>query len=78
MYLPESDKRLTGTIYFHLGTESVASRTASFTMLNGDFRRNQTWIVYIYYSGSSKLDITSVKVTDWEDGGQTDHSLHNW
>ena len=78
VYLPESDKRLTGTIYFHLGTESVASRTASFMMLNGDFRRNQTWIVYIYYSGSSKLDITSVKVTDWEDGGQTDHSLHNW
>lgn len=77
VYLPESDKRLTGTIYYHLGDETT-QRTASFMMLNGDFRRNQTWIVYIYYSGSSKLDITSVKVTDWEDGGQADHSLHNW
>lgn len=76
-YLPESDKRLTGTVTYHLGSETT-QRTASFTMLNGDFRRNQTWIVYIYYSGSSKLDITSVKVTDWEDGGQTDHSIHNW
>ena len=78
VYLPESDKRLTGTITYHLSNSSEVSRTASFTMLNGDFRRNQTWIVYIYYSGSSKLDITSVKVTDWEDGGQTDHSIHNW
>lgn len=79
VYLPESDKRLTGTVYFHLGSdEARASRTGSFTMLNGDFRRNQTWIVYIYYNGSSKLDITSVKVTDWENGGQTDHEIHNW
>ena len=77
VYLPESDKRLTGTVTFHLYGDSE-SRTASFTMLNGDFRRNQTWIVYIYYNGSSKLDITSVKVTDWENGGQTDYELHNW
>ena len=78
VFLPESDKRLTGTITFHLSSNPSDLRTASFMMLNGDFRRNQTWIVYIYYSGSSKLDITSVKVTDWEDGGQTDHSIHNW
>lgn len=77
VYLPESDKRLTGTVTFHLYGDTE-SRTASFTMLNGDFRRNQTWIVYIYYNGSSKLDITSVKVTDWENGGQTDHEVHNW
>lgn len=78
VYLPESDKRLTGTITFHLASKATEFRTAQFMMLNGDFRRNQTWIVYVYYSGSSKLDITSVKVTDWEDGGQVDHSLHNW
>ena len=77
VYLPESDKRLTGTISYRLGDDPT-HRTAPFMMLNGDFRRNQTWIVYIYYNGSSKLDITSVKVTDWEDGGQTEHSLHNW
>ena len=47
-------------------------------MLSGDFRRNQTWIVYIYYAGSSKLEISSVKVTDWEDGGEWNHDIHNW
>lgn len=78
VYLPESDKRLTGTVTFHFSSNPSDLRTANFTMLNGDFRRNQTWIVYIYYNGSSKLDITSVKVTDWEDGGETDHDLHNW
>ena len=78
MYLPESDKRLTGTIHFHLSKSPTVQREATFMMLNGDFRRNQTWIVYAYYTGSSKLEVTAVKVTDWEDGGETDHQIHNW
>ena len=76
-YLPESDKKLTGTISYHLNNEQT-TRTASFSMLNGDFRRNQTWIVYAYYTGSSKLEVITVKVTDWEDGGTWDHNVHNW
>lgn len=78
VYLPESDKRLTGTITFHLSGSPSELRTTRFMMLSGDFRRNQTWIVYVYYTGSSKLDITSVRVTDWEDGGSWDHDIHNW
>ena len=78
VYLPESDKRLTGTIYYRLGLDDPVRRSASFSMVSGDFRRNQTWIVYAYYTGSSKLEVSTVKVTDWEDGGETDHDLHNW
>ena len=35
-------------------------------MYSGNFRRNQTWIVYAYYMGSSKLEVNTVKVVDWE------------
>ena len=78
VYLPESDKRLTGTITFHLSGTPGEQHTASFMMLNGDFRRNQTWIVYVYYTGSTRLEVTSVKVTDWEDVGEYNQNVHNW
>ena len=78
VYLPESDKRLTGTVTYHLSSNPSDLRTAQFMMYSGDFRRNQTWIVYVYYTGASRLEITTVKVTDWADGGQTDHAVHNW
>lgn len=78
VYLPESNKRLMGTVTYHLQSKPSDLRTAQFMMLSGDFRRNQTWIVYIYYAGSSKLEISSVKVTDWEDGGEWNHDIHNW
>ena len=78
VYLPESDKRLTGTVTFHLSSKMGEQHKAQFMMLNGDFRRNQTWIVYVYYTGSSRLEVTSVKVTDWEDGGEWEHQIHNW
>lgn len=77
VYLPESDKKLTGTISYHLGSDPT-TRTARFSMLNGDFRRNQTWIVYAYYSGSSKLEVSTVKVTEWENGGSWNHGIYNW
>lgn len=78
VYLPESNKRLMGTVTYHLQSKPSELRTAQFMMLSGDFRRNQTWIVYVYYAGSSKLEISSVKVTDWEDGGEWNHDIHNW
>lgn len=67
IYLPESDKRLSGTIWFRLGSNVDKLMSASFSMYTGNFRRNQTWIVYAYYMGSSKLEINTVKVVDWED-----------
>ena len=78
VYLPESDKRLSGTIYFRLSTDMKKQLSASFRMVSGDFRRNQTWIVYAYYIGSLKLEVTSVQVTDWTTGTDWEHEINNW
>ena len=80
IYLPESDKRLKGTVKYRLYDKNGYSeqKSASFSMVSGDFRRNQTWVVYAYYTGSSKLEITTVKMTDWEIGGDGEHTIHNW
>ena len=77
VYLPESDMRLTGTIYYRLGDDAT-KKSASFSMVNGDFRRNQTWIVYAYYTGSSELQVSTVKVTDWNIGQEWERFIHNW
>lgn len=79
IYLPESDKRLSGTIWFRLGGNAGKLMSASFSMYSGNFRRNQTWIVYAYYMGSSKLEINTVKVVDWEKVDPLpDHNVPNW
>ena len=78
VYLPESDKRLSGNITFRIGTDGKAI-TAPFSMSTGNFHRNQTWIVYAYYMGSSKLEINTVKVVDWEKVDPLpDHNVPNW
>ncbi len=80
VYLPESDKKLTGTIWYRLSSDTspAGRKSAKFSMIAGDFRRNQTWIVYSYYIGSSKLEINTVKVTNWKDETPQDpHELHN-
>lgn len=78
IYLPESDKRLSGTIWFRLGSTGQLM-SASFSMSTGNFRRNQTWVVYAYYMGSSKLEINTVKVVDWEKVDPPfDHNVPNW
>lgn len=78
VYLPESDKRLAGTIWFRLGNDATLM-SADFSMATGNFRRNQTWIVYAYYIGSSKLEINTVDVVDWEnEGDMPDYEVPNW
>ena len=53
--------------------------SASFSMSTGNFRRNQTWVVYAYYMGSSKLEINTVKVVDWEKvDPPLDYNVPNW
>ena len=77
VYLPESDKRLAGTIQFWLGNKGPFE--ADFSMATGNFHRNQTWIVYAYYIGSSKLVINTVNVVDWEEvEGPSEHEIPNW
>lgn len=79
VYLPESDKRLSGTIYFRIGVESNETFEAPFSMATGNFHRNQTWLVYAYYIGSSKLVVSSVQVADWENVDDLpEHEVPNW
>lgn len=79
VYLPESDKRLSGTIFFRIGANSKEVLEAPFSMAKGNFHRNQTWLVYAYYIGSSKLEVSAVHVEPWEDiDDLPDHKIPNW
>ena len=79
VYLPESDKRLSGTISFWIKEPSGEPLTASFSMASGNFHRNQTWLVYAYYIGSSKLVVNSVQVVPWERVDDLpEHVIPNW
>ena len=78
VYLPESDKRLSGTIAFHIGSDTQ-TLYAPFSMATGNFHRNQTWLVYAYYIGSSKLEVNTVNVVDWEKVDPLpNHEVPNW
>lgn len=62
-YLRETDKKLTGRIYYSVGGTPVDT-PAEFILENeGDFSRNHSWFVYGYFSGS-RLELT-VTVLDW-------------
>lgn len=52
-YLRETDKKLTGTIDYTVGTGgSMRTKQATFTMdAEGDFTRNHSWIIYGYFIG---------------------------
>jgi len=52
-YLRETDKKLTGTITYTVGSGlSMQTKSASFTMeAEGDFTRNHSWTVYGYFIG---------------------------
>ncbi len=79
VYLPESDKRLTGIIRYRVGDNTAETKTATFSMIGSDFHRNQTWVVYAYYIGSSKLEVNTVKVTEWDEQDPQDpREAYNW
>lgn len=52
-YLRETDKTITGTINYTVGTGgSMRSKTADFTMeAAGDFTRNHSWTIFAYFIG---------------------------
>lgn len=82
-YFRESDRQMRGTIYYRIEdktTNHVDDRKATFKMNSaGDFSRNHTWIVYGYFAGSDNLQITSVKITPWEEvPGDNSHEVYNW
>ncbi len=78
-YLRESDKKMTGTITYTLGTgESTTPKSVPFEMAAaGDFTRNHTWIVYGYFLGNGDLVLSQVLRLPWDDDNESD-KIHNW
>ena len=77
VYVRESDLPLKGTIKYHVDNEEAKKRQAPFSMQAQHFPRNHTWIVYAFY-GSSSMEVNTVLVNDWENGGTGSHDLYNW
>ncbi len=83
-YLRESDKQLTGTITYTYNEDNSSTNTqetVTFSMAAaGDFLRNHSWIVYIYYLDSKLyvLTVTHIGMRSWGNGGAEEHSIYNW
>ena len=76
IYLRETDKQLSGTISYKIDNGDL--QTADFAMqAAGDFRRNHTWIVYAYYAGNGRLQLSTLYVKDWSEK-ETNHAVYNW
>lgn len=90
-YLRESDKKLTGTITYQTKErEDIKTKwdditekneTAHFSMaLEGDFLRNHSWIVYIYFMDGKihVLTVTDIGMKAWVEGDTDTHDVYNW
>ena len=83
-YLRESDKQLTGTISYTYKDNSIDKTPdpVTFSMAGaGDFLRNHSWIVYIYYMDSKihVLTVTHIGMKKWtSDGNPEDATFYNW
>lgn len=84
-YLRESDKQLTGTIrykYRENGKTEDTEDTADFFMAApGDFLRNHSWIIYVYYMDSKiyTLTVTTIGMKRWTDDGNSETTtFYNW
>ena len=74
-YLHESDKKLTGTISYTIGT---TQKSVPFSMSGaGDFTRNHTWIVYGYFLGNGDLKLNVVDVKAWTEDS-SNPKVYNW
>lgn len=73
VYLRESDKKLTGKIYYRLQS-GAAIQSRTFTMdAAQDFARNHVWIVYAYFEGG-KLYVKPT-VAPWENAAELEYTL---
>lgn len=82
-YLRESDKQLKGTIkYKYLQGSEEHQATATFSMAApGDFLRNHSWIIYIYYMDSKiyTLSVANIGMRRWgTDQLEEDTKVYNW
>ena len=85
-YLRESDKQLTGTIQYTVreknASENAPQSTTTFSMAApGDFYRNRSWIIYVFYMDAKihVLTVTDMGVKNWtSDNIDDDRSVYNW
>ena len=82
-YLRESDKQLKGTITYTYSDngERKDDQVATFLMAApGDFLRNHSWIIYIYYLDSKiyTLTVTNIGMRGWTDLVEEDTKVYNW
>lgn len=77
VFLRATNRKLTGNVYYRVGSD-VSQRKARFEMTTaGDFDRNHTWIIYGYFQ-ADQLDINTVDITPIDDVGSQDHNIYNW
>ena len=82
-YLRESDKQLTGTIHYTYKESNTETKVSTeFSMAApGDFLRNHSWIVYIFYMGT-KIHVqvvTHIGMRTWDTSGEEKNtSVYNW
>lgn len=89
LYLRESDKQLSGTIYYKVKEKGAAAygdeQFITFKMVGPEdptqwqpyFSRNHTWIIYAYLAWA-KMRIVDVHFKDWVTTQPSEHSLYNW
>ena len=85
-YFRESDKKLTGTIQYTVqeledNVWKTKEKTATFSMVDkGDFLRNHSWIVYVFYMDATiyTLTVTNIGMKSWASGGYEEKSVYNW
>ena len=85
-YLRESDKQLTGTIQYSVqqkgNTDGTQVDHTTFSIAApGDFYRNRSWIIYVFYMDAKihVLTVTDMGVKSWtSDNINDDKSVYNW
>lgn len=78
-YLRESDKKLEGEVKYT--TKDGASKTVDFAMDRaGDFTRDHSWIVYVFFAGGKLqvFNVVQVGIKEWTTGKTEDHEVYNW
>lgn len=77
VYLRESDRQLSGAVYYQVGSDANL-RSARFSMsATGNFARNHMWVVYGYFT-AAQLELSAVDVAEWADDGEHAHDVYNW
>ena len=90
-YFRESDKKLTGKITYKMQEREkvgegwtaweTKEKTATFSMVDkGDFLRNHSWIVYVFYMDATiyVLTVTNIGMKVWASGNFEEREVYNW